>query len=189
MATIEVVYSFLVAFSYKSKDWTSATLTDAYEKPYETHVNSSLNLWKIANMMLHYSKLAMFGVALILQIVSVAGIANDINLLVWDWSIFVAYGSIQILYAVLLGYSYDTAVNKCRQEELTGACGVVTLMDQDWTTFLGMAAFSTSLLSMDTGAWRQGQALGMDDPPLIYTPPPSKETEDQKGTKTLLASL
>ena len=115
--------AYLITFKFHSKDW-SGTLTDSYYKPFETSVNS-LNLWQYASLMLHFSKMVIYGTAFVMQGLSFFGYLLELNIEVWELGVFIGISVVQVLYLLMQGYSYDLATDKCRNEAVEDACTVV----------------------------------------------------------------
>lgn len=139
--------AYLITFRYHSKDW-SGTLTDSYYKPYEKSVNS-LNLWYYASLMLHWSKIIVYGSALITEGLAFFGYFLETNIVVWELGVFIGIASIQVLYLLMFGYAYDLAIDKCRTETIADACTVVSAMDRDLIIFFGANTFTWIALTQD----------------------------------------
>jgi len=67
------------------------------------------NGWKTANHLHDYSFLVLGGVAFITQLLSMFGIANEINLLVWMWGMGFVGMLVEAVAGFMLFYSYDEA--------------------------------------------------------------------------------
>jgi len=67
------------------------------------------NGWKMANLLQDYSFLVLGGVAFITQLLSMFGIANEINLLVWMWGMGFVGMLVEAVAGFMLFYSYDEA--------------------------------------------------------------------------------
>ena len=104
-AFAEFIMAYLMTFRYHTKDW-SGTLTDSYYKPFATHVNS-LNLWSYASLLLYYSKLGVFGAAFLLQGLSYFNSFLELNIEVWELGVFIGISIVQVVYVLVIAYSYD----------------------------------------------------------------------------------
>lgn len=70
---------------------------------------SSTNYWEYANMISSYYFLAAFGIAFITQLLSMFGIANEVNLYVWMGLLGGLGGLVEMVSGLLLWYAYDEA--------------------------------------------------------------------------------
>jgi len=151
IALVEVLAAYLIMLRYRTQDW-SGVAADSYYKPYETHVGGT-NWWSMANMLNRYGKLAIYGVAFTTQILAIVGIVPDINMMVWQYGVIMGVSTLDVLYIVLNGLAYDTATNKCRQDEVALACGVADTMAEDFSVFFGLSSFSAATIFMNYPMW------------------------------------
>lgn len=68
---------------------------------------TSGNTWKWANLLQDYSMLALGGIAFITQLLSMFGIANEINLLVWMWGLGFVGMLVEAVAGLMMFYGYD----------------------------------------------------------------------------------
>lgn len=83
-------------------------------------------------MLKTYSTLAIFAVAFITQILAMVGVASSINTMVWSYGVFLGMTSINMIYLTLMGYAYDTAVMKYRDNGNVGAMNAMNQMKRDF---------------------------------------------------------
>ena len=157
IATFQVVSAVLVAFRYRTANIYNSGTSDFYGD-YELALLTG-NLWKYADMLNNYSKIVIFGVALITQILSMAGLFASINMLVWSYGVFVAYFSITIVYLLMMGYSYQMAADDYGTNIDANAGVVMTLMKNDFITFFGVTAFTIAGFTTNYTKWYQGQKM------------------------------
>lgn len=98
---LEIAFVYLNTFRYGARDWTSATTTDSYFKPYDTAVGGT-NYWSLANMLNGYSKLAIYTVAFVTQILATVGIVPEINEMVWQYGVFYGMPTINVMVVTLM---------------------------------------------------------------------------------------
>ena len=147
-----------MAFRYRTANiYISSTTSDFYGQ-YEL-ASLTGNLWKYADMLNNYSKIAIFGVALITQILSMAGLFASINMLVWSYGVFVTYFSITIVYTLMMGYTYQMAADDYGTNNDANAGVVMTLMKNDFITFFGVTAFTIAGFTTNYTKWYQGQKM------------------------------
>jgi len=63
----------------------------------------------MANMLSDYSFLVLGGIAFITQLLSMFGIANEINLLVWMWGLGFVGMLVEVVAGIMMAYGYDSA--------------------------------------------------------------------------------
>lgn len=122
IALIEIFIAYLITFKYHSGDW-SGNKNDSYYKPFETNV-SSFNLWKYASILLNWTKISVYGVAVLSQILAFFGFFLEINIIIWEIGVFIGIASIYVFYVLLLLFSYELADDKCRGSLVSAACDV-----------------------------------------------------------------
>ena len=108
VALLELVLAVSISFRYRVTNATGlAILGQKYVDDFYAifDVVSSTNYWKYGSMLLHYSKIGFFGVAFLTQVLSIFGIMTSINLMVWQYGIFVGVSLVNVLYIVLVGYA------------------------------------------------------------------------------------
>ena len=154
IALVEVATAYLQTFKYRKQDWNSTTTSDSFYKPYDTHVGGT-NFWSLANLLNGYSKLALYGIAFLTQALTLLGIAPAINSQVWYYGIVIGVSSINALYVVLTGLAADKVADKCRQGNVTSACGID--LSEDFMLFFGLSGFSAATMYANFPAWLQGQ--------------------------------
>ena len=169
---LELAQAYLMTMRYRSGGW-------KWFSQYESAVDS-LNVWKLATFGLHYGKLGLFAVALLLQLLSLLGGLNELTLLVWNWGIFVGVPVLEVLYLLGMGYAYDRAVaDGCLGKSSAASCSVARAMDSEWAMFFGWAALSHPLFYIYYAKWYQGQELAMKGPPIPYTEFVDPELEEE----------
>ena len=148
-----------MAFRYRSANIYDSSTSDFYGD-YEL-TNLTGNLWKYADMLNNYSKIVIFGVALITQILSMAGLFASINMLVWSYGVFVAYFSITIVYTLMMGYSFQKVADDHLTTATTDAQSgyVYAFMKNDFITFFGVTAFTIAGFTTNYTKWYQGQKM------------------------------
>jgi len=109
VALLELVLAVSILFRYRATRATGLAiiLDQKYVDDFYAifDVVSSTNYWKYGSMLLHYSKIGFFGVAFLTQVLSVFGIMTSINLMVWQYGIFLGVSLVNVLYIVLVGYA------------------------------------------------------------------------------------
>ena len=123
MASVEIAATVLFMFRYKSVSWTG----DSTKTYYDAWIprDGETNWWEIGNMILDFGKLALWGVAWIFQLLAVFGILNEINMLIWDWGIFVGVPVVLSVWLVVMGGAFDAANSRCRVSDADYDCVVV----------------------------------------------------------------
>jgi len=82
---------------------------------------SSTNYWEYSNMISGYYFLAAFSIAFITQLLSMFGIANEINLYVWMGLLGGIGGLVELVSGLLLWYAYDEAYVMSEDADSTAA--------------------------------------------------------------------
>jgi hypothetical protein len=95
-----------VNYSLHSFVWHSST---ASKDPYTQGEMKSgdTNLWSLAHKLGHYSSIAIFGMAAVTQILAMAGIAVDINGMVWHYGVHLVLYAIENVATILNVLAYD----------------------------------------------------------------------------------
>lgn len=105
-------------------------------------------------MILDFGKLALWGVAWIFQLLSVFGILSEINMLIWDWGIFVGVPVVISMWLPIMGGAYDAANNRCRGA--IGAdenCDVVALQSREMMMTFAISAWTGATVWAHHGQW------------------------------------
>lgn len=150
VAVFEISTSSMFAFRYRSRDWTGSA-SDSYYKPYDTHVGGT-NWWGLSSLISYYSRIAVYGVAFVFQMMAIFGLFPEINIYVWEWGIVIGMASLEVLIMLMTALGYDSATVKCR-EGITGACDVVDMIFDDLLVFFGVTAFSGVIVTMNWKMW------------------------------------
>lgn len=82
---------------------------------------STTNYWEYSNMISGYYFLAAFSIAFITQLLSMFGIANEINLYVWMGLLGGLGGLVELVSGLLMWYAYDEAYVMYEDEDSTSA--------------------------------------------------------------------
>ena len=109
IATVQVTYSVLNQFIYRANDnnyWFNSSSDNYY-----VNDTDSSSMWKFANFIKNYSRMAAYGFALITQILAQLGIAQAFNEKVWVYGIFVEAISIDIVYLIMACYALGKIYN------------------------------------------------------------------------------
>jgi hypothetical protein len=94
----------------------------------DTVYGDSVNWWKLSHLIGGYGGLSFFAVASITQILSMAGIAVPINILVWQWGVFLILPVIGAVTSALLWFAYDQAYSVKIGTDTTKATAASALM-------------------------------------------------------------
>ena len=133
---------------------THIALTAFRYRPFATYYTEgdslSFNYWKLYNQIEQYAGLAIFGVASITQILSLFGVAADVNVLVWWYGVHMTSMVVHLITAVLRFLAYETAWTACAGDSTTNPdqCATFDAVEQE---MLELTAMSTS---MEFGLWR-----------------------------------
>lgn len=94
VALLNLGYPILSQFKIRSS---------TYYTDYDTFMTtiSGTNYMKIADMIMDYGALSIWGVAFITQILSMAGILADINMMVWDFGVMYGLFYITLSYVIM----------------------------------------------------------------------------------------
>lgn len=81
------------------------------------------------------------------------GILTDINMLIWDWGIYVGVPFLLSVWIVLIGGAFNGANDKYRQK-LNGSTDLMySQMVSDIVLTISMSAWAGAAISADYGAW------------------------------------
>ena len=81
------------------------------------------NGWKMANLLQDYSFLVLGGIAFITQLLSMFGIANEINLLVWMWGLGFVGMLVEAVAGFMMFYAYDSAYTLSTSDDADAGYG------------------------------------------------------------------
>lgn len=117
-------------------------------------------------MLLNYGMLVVWGVATITQILATAGIAVDINMLVWELGVIKFGALVLITYSLIQIFAMYTVYSE-NSTTTTDAATTSALFDKiynEWMTNIGGAAFSGVLLAWNHANWEAAnkKALGAE---------------------------
>jgi len=155
MASVEIAATVLMMFRYKSVAWTGDS-TKTYYDIWATSFTDT-NWWELANMVLDFGKLSLWGVAWIFQLLAVFGILNEINMLIWDWGIFVGVPVVISQWLGLMGGAYDAVNNRCRINTSGNECKIKEAMEIELLLTFAISAWTGATVWANHGQWHQAQ--------------------------------
>ena len=158
---------------------------------YDEWTNSGIsgtNWWKLSNTINGYGMLAVWGLALIFQILSLFGVATDVNVLVW--SLGLTYGHIligavnQILKYLGMRAGYQAwKTNEAGAADATIKAATEHIMEEienEWLMETAVVAFSTAMLFFNEPHWLAAQHAAMQEKPeKVEEEPAVEEGETQ----------
>jgi hypothetical protein len=151
-ATIPITMTSIMVFRYRSSS-IFGDFTKGYYYIWEvTHGSDSLNLPNLAFMILDYGSLGLWGVAWIFQLIAMFGILTDINMIIWDWGIFVGMPVLLSVWLTLMGGAYDAGNMKCRSVAGNG-CSEAGQMAGDIVLAMAIAAWAGASIAGEYGPW------------------------------------
>jgi len=124
------------------------------------------NWYKIGDLLMKYTNLAVFGVAAITQILAGLGIAPGINMLVWIWGVGVVVGLANFVGGLFKFLGYETGYSN-REETTTGvfnllmADGIKAAMIED--TVMETSVALALYMQMENWHWAAWDALPQED--------------------------
>jgi len=104
-----------------------------YRSPTDFYTSSDsvygdMNWWKLSHLIGGYGGLSFFAVASVTQILSMAGIAVPLNMLVWEWGAFMILPVLGAITSAALWYAYDQAYTVKIGTDATKAAAASVLM-------------------------------------------------------------
>ena len=97
----------------------------------------SSNYWKLGDQISLYSWLGLGGVAFLTQLLSVAGIAVDINIMVWMVVLPLVGGLVGLTYSILMFLAYDGGYSICHGPPTptgrSAGCGLQLSIESEMT--------------------------------------------------------
>lgn len=153
--------------------------------------NNGTNWWKIYNMIGCYAGLALWSVAAITQLLSMGGIAADINLMVWGYGLGGVGALVSVIVALLQFYakwSSFTIANDATKSaaEIAGASSTYGMVKSEQ---LEMAAYgamvSVELLSQYKN-WMAAQWMALPEETRMQW---EEEMHGEKSTMEEMVSL
>ena len=123
----------------------------AISSPNYLSSSGTTSLWTQINLTLNYSRIAIFFVALITQLLALFGTATDTNVLVWTYGAGYLAGIVTMIYVAVEFYVYDTAIAGGKAEDLALAATV-----RKELIFIGLVeVFAGSTLQFHERSWKQ----------------------------------
>ena len=110
VALENVLIAALTEFYFRDQDYQGTDSTKGFYSNYDTVFTGSRNYWQYSNMLLQYSRIAIFSVAFITQLLAMLDMAAPINTQVWTYGVFMLMGAINFSYlgAMLGNYNRVT---------------------------------------------------------------------------------
>ena len=148
---------------------THIALTAFRYRPFATYYAAgdslSFNYWKLYNQIEQYAGLAIFGVASITQILTLFGIAGDVNLLVWMYGVHMTGMVVHMVTAVLRFLAYETAWTACAGDSTTNPdqCATFDAVEHEMLELTAMATSMEFTLYTNHKSWMKAQWLAMDE--------------------------
>jgi len=156
MASVEIAATVLLMFRYRKVSWAGDSTKNYYTVWMETFGGADTNWWEVGNMILDFGKLSLWGVAWIFQLLAVFGILSEINMLIWEWGIFVGVPVVISLWMGFMGGSYDAAHARCRNGA-TSECTIVSTLEGEIMTTFAVSAWTGATVWAHHGQWHQAQ--------------------------------
>ena len=148
---------------------THIALTAFRYRPFATYYTEgdslSFNYWKLYNQIEQYAGLAIFGVASITQILSLFGVAADVNVLVWWYGVHMTGMVVHLITAVLRFLAYETAWTACAGDSTTNPdqCATFDAVEHEMLELTAMATSMEFTLYTNHKSWMKAQWLAMDE--------------------------
>lgn len=100
-----VAVASAVGYALDMFKWRADVNNVSYYAPGDAAWNNGTNWWKIYNMLGCYTGLILWSVAAITQLLSMGGIAADINLMVWGYGLGGVGGLVSLIVSLLAFYA------------------------------------------------------------------------------------
>ncbi len=81
------------------------------------------------------------------------GILTDINMLIWEWGIYVGVPFLLSVWITLIGGAFSGANDKFRQKLNSSTTLMYTQMTSDIVLTIAMSAWAGGAISAEYGAW------------------------------------
>lgn len=107
-----------------------------------------------------YRNLVMYGVAFLFQLLSFAGVATDINMMVWMIGHEVAAVH-TLIYLIINWYMYENSYAACKADTASNLCSLTAKVQMDTAeTIVHEAVFSFELYA-NHEAWAMAQYMAL----------------------------
>lgn len=123
-------------------------------------MGSKTNFWQIANLVGDYSQLAIFGVAAVTQILSMAGLFSSINYTVWKYGIIGWYPMIQSVVWFLRFFAYEQEYSNKTDAAKYSAVVKATVRTESKYAAVAQAAMIITF-AMQKDNWTMAQYMAM----------------------------
>ena len=113
VALENVLIATMTEFYFRSQDYYGTSSTKGFYSNWDNAFTISIsNYWQYANMLLQYSRIAIFSAAFITQLLAMLGIAAPINTLVWSYGVFMLMSFINGSYLFAMFFAYETIASE-----------------------------------------------------------------------------
>ena len=148
VALFNTVIPVMIQFRWRAHS--AGASADSYYKGWDDITALGTNYWMYANYVYNYGSMAVWGVALLTQLLSTAGLFADINTITWMYGVTIGGLFLTLSYEFLQLLGIQTAYSN----DGTGLAGdYVGIMTNEWLMVTAGQAFSAGILASNKDSW------------------------------------